>query len=245
MLELTDKIIVLTGSNGLLGKQISSVLRKQGAKVVGTDLRFDTPDPDNLILDITDETSVKEVVETTVKNYGRLDGWINNAYPRTSDWGTKIEAVPYESWRKNVDMHLNGYFLCCRTALEQMKKQKSGSLINMSSIYGSQAPDFSVYEGTEMTMPVAYSAIKGGINTLTKYLAAYYGPYNVRVNAVSPGGVFDNQPATFVQRYVSKVPLRRMASPHDIIPALCFLLSDGSGYITGQNLMIDGGWSIS
>ena len=245
MFELTDKVIVLTGSNGLLGKQIDVVLRKQGAKVIGTDLRFDKVDSDNLTMDITDEVSVKSVVDSVVKKYGKIDGWINNAYPRTSDWGKKIEAVPYESWRKNVDMHLNGYFLCCRTALEQMKKQKSGSLINMSSIYGSLAPDFSVYEGTEMTMPVAYSAIKGGINTLTKYLSAYYGPYNIRVNAVSPGGVFDNQPESFVQKYINKVPLRRMASPDDVIPVLCFLLADEAGYITGQNLMVDGGWSIS
>ena len=125
MFELTDKVIVLTGSNGLLGKQIDVVLRKQGAKVIGTDLRFDKVDSDNLTMDITDEVSVKSVVDSVVKKYGKIDGWINNAYPRTSDWGKKIEAVPYESWRKNVDMHLNGYFLCCRTALEQMKKQKS------------------------------------------------------------------------------------------------------------------------
>lgn len=245
MFELTDKVIVLTGSNGLLGKQIAAMLKKQGARVIGTDLHFDSSDSDNLTMDITEEAAVKNVVESVVRKYGKIDGWINNAYPRTSDWGKKIEAVPYESWRKNVDMHLNGYFLCCRTALEHMRKQKSGSLINMSSIYGSHAPDFSVYEATEMTMPVAYSAIKGGINTLTKYLAAYYGPYNIRVNAVSPGGVFDNQPESFVQKYISKVPLKRMASPNDVIPALCFLLADESGYITGQNIMVDGGWGIS
>jgi NAD(P)-dependent dehydrogenase (short-subunit alcohol dehydrogenase family) len=245
MLELTDKVIVLTGSNGLLGKQIGGALKKQGAKVIGTDLRFDNPDPDNVTMDITDEESVKEVVDTVVKKYGKIDGWINNAYPRTSDWGKKLEVVPYESWRKNVDMHLNGYFLCCRTALEEMKKRKCGSLINMSSIYGSVAPDFSVYEGTEMTMPVAYSAIKGGINTLTKYLASYYGPHNIRVNAISPGGIFDHQPEPFVTHYVSKVPLRRMGSPDDIIPAVCFLLADESAYITGQNIMVDGGWTIS
>lgn len=245
MFELINKIIVVTGSNGLLGKQISVVLKNQGAKVIGTDLRFDEHSSDNFIMDITDEASVKNVVGIVVEKHKKIDGWINNAYPRTADWGKKIEAVPFESWRKNVDMHLNGYFLCCRIALEQMKKQNFGSLVNMSSIYGSLAPDFSVYEGTEMTMPVAYAAIKGGINNLTKYLAAYYGPFSIRVNAISPGGVFDNQPESFVNKYVSKVPLGRMATPDDIIPALCFLLADESKYITGQNLMVDGGWSIS
>lgn len=244
MFDLSNKVIVVTGSNGLLGRKISAELKNQGAKVIGADMQFDTPHSDQIITDITDEVSVKNLVAKTVETYGKIDGWINNAYPRTSDWGKKIDVVPYESWRKNVDMHLNGYFLCSRTALEQMKNQKFGSLINMSSIYGSQAPDFSVYEGTEMTMPVAYSAIKGGINTLTKYLAAYYGPYQVRVNAVSPGGVFDNQPESFVEKYKSKVPLRRMATPDDVVPVLCFLLADETSYITGQNLMVDGGWSI-
>lgn len=244
MFDLKNKVIVVTGSNGLLGRKISAELKKQYAKVIGADIKFDSPHPDHIITDIADEVSVKNLVTKTVEKYGKIDGWINNAYPRTTDWGEKIDAVPYESWRKNVDMHLNGYFLCSRAALEQMKKQNFGSLINMSSIYGSQAPDFSVYEGTEMTMPVAYSAIKGGINNLTKYLAAYYGPHHIRVNAVSPGGVFDNQPESFVEKYTSKVPLRRMASPEDVVPVLCFLLADESGYITGQNLKVDGGWSI-
>jgi NAD(P)-dependent dehydrogenase (short-subunit alcohol dehydrogenase family) len=141
-------------------------------------------------------------------------------------------------------MHLNGYFLCCQVTLEQMKKQNHGSLINMSSIYGHLGPDFSVYAGTEMTMPAAYSAIKGAITNLTRYLASYYGPANVRVNSISPGGVFANQPESFVARYKEKVPLRRMAAANDIAAAVHFLLSDDAAYITGQNLVVDGGWSI-
>lgn len=245
MFDLKNKIVVITGSNGLLGKAIVETLKSQSVTAVGTDVRFDSAGDNNFTMDITSEESVKDIVSKIVGKYGRIDGWINSAYPRTSDWGKKVEDVPFESWRKNVDMHLNGYFLCSRTALEQMRKQGSGSLINISSIYGSLAPDFSVYEGTDMTMPVAYSAIKGGINALTKYLAAYYGPFGVRVNAVSPGGVFDGQPESFVQRYIAKVPLRRMATSGDVTAAICFLLTDDAGYITGQNLMIDGGWGIS
>jgi NAD(P)-dependent dehydrogenase (short-subunit alcohol dehydrogenase family) len=245
MFELKDKVIVVTGSNGLLGREIAGTLKGQGAIVVGADVRFDDNSDSNYVMDITSEDSVTQVISKIVSKYGRIDGWVNNAYPRTADWGKKLEDVPFESWRKNVDMHLNGYFLCSKHALEQMKKQRSGSLVNLSSIYGSLAPDFSVYEGTEMTMPVAYSAIKGGINTLTKYLAAYYGPHGVRVNAVSPGGVFADQPKSFVERYTAKVPLRRMATPRDVTTSICFLLTDEAGYITGQNLMVDGGWSIT
>ena len=244
MFELTNKVIVVTGSNGLLGKEIINVLKNQRANPIGADIRFDELCENDFVMDITNEASVKSVVDKIVDRFGRIDGWINNAYPRTADWGSKVEDVAYDSWRKNVDMHLNGYFLCSRIALEQMKRQEGGSLINMSSIYGHMAPDFTVYEGTDMTMPVAYSAIKGAITNLTRYLAAYYGPFQVRVNSISPGGVFANQPASFVKNYCNKVPLRRMTNSQDIAAAVCFLLASESAYITGQNLVVDGGWSV-
>jgi NAD(P)-dependent dehydrogenase (short-subunit alcohol dehydrogenase family) len=127
--------------------------------------------------------------------------------------------------------------------LEYMKTKEFGSLINMASIYGIQGPDFTVYEGTNMTNPVGYAAIKGGIINLTKYLASYYGQFKIRVNSVSPGGVFDNQPPAFVTNYEKKVPLKKMALPDDIAPSIVFLLSNEASYITGHNLIVDGGWS--
>lgn len=244
MFSIKDKVIVVTGGNGLLGKQMVSTFRNQGAIVIAADIYFEEKSQDDLKLDITDENSVKNGVAAIVSKYKRIDCWVNNAYPRTKDWGAKFEDIPIESWRKNVDMHLNGYFMCCQVVLEQMKKQEFGSLINMSSIYGIVGPDFTVYEGTEMTMPAAYAAIKGGLNNFTRYLASYYGPYQIRVNTVSPGGIFDNQPELFVNNYKRKVPLKRMGSPKDIVSAVNFLLSDESSYITGHNLVIDGGWSI-
>ncbi|SEA99849.1 SDR family oxidoreductase [Pedobacter hartonius] len=242
MFSIEGKVIVVTGGNGLLGKQMVSTFRANGATVIAADIYFQSQGPDDFIIDITDEISVKEAVSGIVDKYERIDGWVNNAYPRTLDWGNKLEDVPFESWRKNVDMHLNGYFLCCQVALSQMKKQGFGSFINMSSIYGSVGPDFTVYEGTEMTMPAAYSAIKGGINNLTRYLAAYYGPYQVRVNTVSPGGIFDNQPKNFVDNYNKKVPMKRMGLPKDIVSAVYYLLAEESSYVTGHNLIVDGGW---
>jgi NAD(P)-dependent dehydrogenase (short-subunit alcohol dehydrogenase family) len=140
-------------------------------------------------------------------------------------------------------MHLNGYFLCCQNVLAQMKKQNSGSFINMASIYGVVGPDFTVYEGTPIGNPAGYAAIKGGIINLTRYLASYYGKYNVRVNCISPGGIFDNQHEIFLANYNKKVPMKRMGTPEDIAPSASFLMSDESSYITGHNLIIDGGWT--
>jgi NAD(P)-dependent dehydrogenase (short-subunit alcohol dehydrogenase family) len=124
-----------------------------------------------------------------------------------------------------------------------MASSNSGSIVNIGSIYGSVGPDFNVYENTNLTMPAAYSAIKGGVINFSKYLASYYGKNNIRVNCVSPGGIFDHQPIEFVRNYESKVPMKRMGKPDDISPAVSFLLSDDSTYITGQNLIIDGGWT--
>ena len=121
--------------------------------------------------------------------------------------------------------------------------QGSGSLINMSSIYGLVGPDFTIYEGTDMTMPGAYSAIKGGLNNLTRYLASYFGKYQVRINTVSPGGIFDNQPESFVNNYNKKVPKKRMVDPKDIVSAVQYLLTDEASYVTGHNLVVDGGWT--
>jgi len=244
MFSIKNKVIVVTGGNGLLGKKMVSSFREPGAIVVAADVYFEDNSSDDFVIDITDEYSVKDVIIAIVEKYNRIDGWVNNAYPRTKDWGNKFENIPLGSWRKNVDMHLNGYFLCCQVALEQMKTQGFGSLINMSSIYGLLGPDFTIYEGSEMTMPAAYSAIKGGLNNLTRYLASYYGSYQIRINTVSPGGIFDNQPELFVNNYNNKVPLKRMGSPEDIVSAVYFLLSDQSSYITGHNLIVDGGWSI-
>ena len=244
MFSLKGKILIITGGNGLLGKAIVKSLRDAGAIVISTDINTLTNDNNNLHIDISSEDSVKLAVQYIISIYGRIDGWVNNAYPRTKDWGNKFEDVSINSWSENIDMHLNGYFICCKLVLAQFKKQGYGSLINMSSIYGILGPDFNVYEGTEMTMPVAYSAIKGGINSLTRYLASYFGPFQIRVNSISPGGIFDNQPDKFIQNYIKKVPLRRMGQPKDIIAAVHFFLSDESSYITGHNLIIDGGWSI-
>ena len=193
--------------------------------------------------DITSEESIVDSFSEIVKEEGRVDIVVNSAYPRTDDWGAKFEEIELDSWKKNIDSNLGGLFVSCRAAAEQMKRQGGGSLINLASIYGVTAPDFSIYEGTEMTMPAAYSAIKGGVISLTKYIAAYYGAYNIRANSISPGGILDGQAASFVKKYSEKTPLGRMGQAGDIVGASVYLASDASSYVTGENIIVDGGWT--
>jgi NAD(P)-dependent dehydrogenase (short-subunit alcohol dehydrogenase family) len=244
MNSLKNKVIVVTGGNGLLGKAIISYVVSCGAVAINAEINIESNLNEGIVYcDVTSELSVQTCIDEVIKQYGRIDGWVNNAYPRTSDWGNKFEDISLESWKKNVDIQLNSVFACCQLILKIMKKQQSGSIVNLSSIYGVVGPDFTVYEGTKMTTPAAYSAIKGGIVNFTRYLASYFGPHGVRVNCVSPGGIFDDQNKIFVKNYESKVPMRRMGSPEDIASAICFLLSDDSGYVTGHNLIVDGGWT--
>ena len=244
MSNLKDKIIVVTGGSGQLGTAMVNDLRIKGA----TAINFEINQSDDLIqggiqCDVTSEVSVKRALDLILKKYGRIDGWVNNAYPRTADWGSKFEEISVESWQKNVDFQLNSVFICAQKVLEIMKNQKIGSMVNIASIYGILGPDFSVYKGTEMTMPAAYSAIKGGVVNFTRYLASYYAAYGVRVNCVSPGGIFNDQNNIFVKQYENKVPMGRLGKPKEVAGPVSFLLSDESSYITGHNLIVDGGWT--
>jgi len=254
--SLKGKIAFVSGGAGLLGSEVSCALSGAGARVVILDIdrakaekvkkRINDAgfNAEYEYFDIADTENIGKTVNVLFERYRGADIWVNAAYPRTEDWGKPLEEIDVNSWRKNVDMHLNGYFFSAQKIAEHMKKQNGGSIINFASIYGIVAPDFSVYKDTKMTMPAAYSAIKGGIINFTKYLAAYYGKYNIRVNAVSPGGVYDTQPESFVSSYNEKTPLGRMANKEDIAGAIIYLASDASNYVTGHNLVVDGGWSI-
>lgn len=245
-----DKVAFVTGGLGLIGKEIVQGLSDFGASVCVADINErQMKGLKNLAavnfqpLDITSDDSIRHTLEAVIKQYKKIDILVNCAYPRTGDWGAKFEDVSFDSWKMNVNSHLGGYFLCCQKVAEQMKLQGGGSIINFASIYGIVAPDFSIYEGSTMTMPVAYSAIKGGIIALSKYLATYYAKDNIRVNCVSPGGVFDKQADKFVEKYLAKTPLGRMGTPEDMVGAVLYLASDASLYVTGHNLIVDGGWT--
>lgn len=239
---LDNKVIVVTGGNGLLGSAMIEDIRRKGGIGISADLASENSD-DNVYSDITSLDSIRETVDFISQKYGRIDGWVNNAYPRTPDWGNDFLDIDEESLDKNIKWQLNSYILCCQEVIKEMLKEKRGSIINIASIYGVVGNDFTIYEDTNINPPAAYTAIKGGLINFTRYLASKYGKEGIRVNTVSPGGIFDNQPKKFVEAYEKKVPLKRMGKPIDIAPAVSFLLSEEAKYITGQNLIIDGGWT--
>lgn len=253
---LNGKVVVICGGLGLIGWRLSIEAVNSGSNVYV----LDSAEKINHLkaghklselqgsvklkpIDLGKEATIKKTIDEIYRENGKIDSWVNAAFPRTGDWGTKFEDVPAESWRANIDNHLNGYYFCCKHAADKMRQQQAGSIVNFSSIYGIVAPDFETYSGTKMTSAAAYSAIKSGILGLTRYMASYFGPFNIRVNAVSPGGVFDNQDPQFVANYQKRCPMGRMAEPDDIVGPVMFLIDDGSKYITGHNLVVDGGWT--
>lgn len=241
---LIDKIIVVTGGCGLIGREIVADIQRKGGIVVNGDINVSTNIENGTYhLDISDDQSIRDMITAVADKYGRIDGLVNSAYPRTKDWGAFFEDINPDSWRRNVDLQMNSCFVACQAVLKVMEKQGSGSIVNIASIYGVVGNDFTLYEEYGGTSPAAYCAIKGGIINFSRYLASYYGKRNVRVNCVSPGGVFDNQHFSFVERYCAKVPMGRMGNPDDIAPAVSFMLSDEAKYVTGQNLVVDGGWT--
>lgn len=250
--NLGGRTAFVTGGLGLIGLEITSALSQAGARVVVLDVQPAAVAAAKLKLlvgdihyerfDIAQLPAIEKRLAALAKKHGGLDVFVNNAYPRTTDWGAKLPELKLASWRKNIDMHLNAYAWLSRAACQLMKK--GGSLINFGSIYGVLGPDFTVYEGTNIGNPPAYAAIKGGVINYSRYLASYFGPKGVRVNNVCPGGVFDNQNKIFVKNYSKKVPMKRMARPEEVAAAVLFLASDLSSYVTGQTLMVDGGWSI-
>lgn len=250
MIDFTGKTVVVTGGVGLIGHQVARAFLEFNASVVVADIdrgRFEQMFAGTAAsfeqFDITDPAVVRPFLEKMRRERQSVHVWINCAYPRTKDWGNFIDDVTFESWDANVRMHLGGYFWTSKNVLELMKEKRAGCVINFGSTYGMLAPNFNIYAGTGVTNPVAYSAIKGGIINLSRYLAALYGPYNVRVNCVCPSGVFNGHNDTFVSRFSDLTPLRRMAHDYELAMPVVFLASEAASYITGHALMVDGGWT--
>jgi NAD(P)-dependent dehydrogenase (short-subunit alcohol dehydrogenase family) len=257
--SLENKLVILTGGTGLIGQEAVKQLPLYGAQVVVgvrdsaaftkqmEDITYNqtVSPPVCYPLDIGREESIRAFFAKVFKDFGAVDILINNAFPRTADWQTKFEEVPAASLLKNLSDHAMGYFLCCQQAVTHMKSQQNGVILNIGSIYGEVGPHFNIYEGTSMTCPAAYSLIKGGIHTLTKYLATYLAPYHIRVNCLSPGGIRDenNQHPQFIRAYCRQTPWGRMGEPQDIIGPMIFLIAPASQYVTGMILFVDGGWT--
>jgi len=256
--DLSKKTVVVTGAAGLLGTEYSQALIKAGANLVLADLNFskckelsDILNEKNsnksipIKLDVTKQKSVKSLVMKTMKRFGSIDVLINNA----ANQGNKsirqknFENFSLSEWNKEISVNLTGVFLCCQEVGKIMRNQKSGSIINISSIYGNAAPDQTIYEKTGLNPTIAYSTTKGGIISLTKYLASYWHKHGIRVNTLSLGGVENNQDSKFIKKYSNKTMIGRMAKKEEFVDILLLLASDGSSYMTGSNVIIDGGWT--
>lgn len=261
--SLKNKTAIVTGALGLIGKEHCKALSETGANVVVTDIDgkgckefAQTLETDSIgiQIDVTNKDSLISARDKILEKFGHIDILVNNAAindmfenPKAASEQSKFENYPLELWQKSIDVNLTGVFLCSQVFGTEMAKQKSGSIINIASTYGITAPDQSLYikkDGTQdFFKPPAYSATKGGVIMFTRYLAAYWGKDNVRVNTLTPGGVENNQDEFFIEQYSKRTMLNRMAKPTDYKGALIFLASDASNYMTGANLVVDGGWT--
>ncbi len=256
-MELKNKVVIITGAAGRIGSATAEKLLKNGANVVLADIN-----QDNLVklydlllqkkigkltffkCDITLESEINALLTYTFDFFGGIHAAIHCAYPVSLGWGTKFEEIKSENLFKDLTMQLGSAIIFSQKVLEFFKYNGGGDLIHVSSIQGVQAPKFEHYEGTEMTSPLEYTAIKSGIIAITQWLAKYYANYSIRVNCISPGGIKDNQPSTFINKYRKSCTNIGLLSPDDISSCIAFLLESGSKAINGQNLIIDDGWTL-
>ncbi|MGG1664122.1 SDR family oxidoreductase [Brevibacillus sp. NRS-1366] len=246
--SLQDRVVVITGGAGRLGTRFAQAVLRHGGRVCLLDPGFTNSERVSdrelrLSVDITDPGQVKEAAEEIRRNMAPVFGLINNACLQPEGFFRPMEQYSLETWRKVMAVNLDGLFLCSQVFGGDMAKRGEGSVVNISSIYGMNGPDFSLYEDLSFNTPPSYAASKAAVLGLTRYLAAYWGSCGVRVNAITPGGVQDGQLEIFVNRYSKRTPLGRMAEKHEMDGAAIFLLSDASSYVTGHNLAVDGGWS--
>lgn len=254
---LKDKVIVVTGGAGFLGQSFARAIVQQGGIAVIADLNStaaaqiakdvvlaNSGGIEVETLDITNKESVTLLIEKLQKRHGHIDAVVNNAYPRNRNYGRKLEDVTYEDFCENVNLHLGGYFLVAQQFGLFFRKQGRGNIVNIASIYGTMTPRFEIYAGTPMTMPVEYAAIKSAVVQLTRYFAQYFKSDHIKVNSLSPGGIKNNQPEAFLKEYNAHCSLKGMLDPSDVTGALLFLLSDASQYMTGQNIIIDDGFTL-
>ncbi|MDB5385348.1 MAG: Short-chain dehydrogenase [Planctomycetaceae bacterium] len=246
--------LVTAGAGPLFGSSISQSLAEAGATVItasrsleanqefAESLRSAGHEAYGMQFDLSDPDSIRKLHRDVIDRFGRLDILVNSALTRDGHVGG-MESQNPDVWMTAAAGDFSGLFLICQQFLPDMVQQKRGSIINISSIYGVVSNDPTIYEGTTMLQPPSYTFVKAGMINFTRYLACYYGKHGVRANCISPGGYFNGQPQAFVDQYCHRVPVGRMLDNDDIQGAVVFLASDAAEYVTGLNLMVDGGWT--
>jgi NAD(P)-dependent dehydrogenase (short-subunit alcohol dehydrogenase family) len=260
LMNLQGRRALLTGATGELGHEIAATIAELGGHLLLTDrpgsnyslVKQKILDHWNVEVkcidcDLEDEDDRKNLIQEVSKNNQKLDILINNAaFVGTSSlvgWITDFEGQSIDTWRRAIELNLTAAFHLSQGCAPLLKKSDGGSIINIASIYAVNGPDYSLYEDTAMGNPAAYAVSKGGLVQLTRWLSTTLAP-NIRVNSISPGGIFRNQPTIFVERYVARTPLGRMADNEDFKGTIAYLASDLSAYVTGQNIPVDGGWTV-
>ncbi|WP_173236668.1 oxidoreductase [Legionella antarctica] len=255
---LKEKVIVITGGAGLLGAEFVSAVAAQGGiaiiadfnKEAGLNIREKISQKESrgqvdfVPINITDKSSILQAIKFVSEKYGKIDAVVNNAYPRNKNYGRALMDVEYTDFCDNMNLNLGGYFLTSQQFAAYFIQQGFGNIVNIASVYGVIAPKFEIYENTQMTMPVEYSVIKSGLIHLTKYFAKSFKGKNIRVNSLSPGGILDSQPNSFVNAYRDECINKGMLDKSDLSGSLIYLLSDMSSCVNGQNLIVDDGFTI-
>jgi NAD(P)-dependent dehydrogenase (short-subunit alcohol dehydrogenase family) len=262
--NVTGKVAVITGGAGLLGRRYADALAQAGAIPVIADVDGTLAEKlareieekyrasaRGFAVDITSKNSLEECKDRVIKEFGKVDVLINNAgisgKAEDATVAPGFEDYPLAEWEKAFAVNVTGMFLAAQVFGREMAKQERGVIVNVCSIYGILSPDQRIYEkaGAEKQFikPVSYAVSKSAILNFTRYLATYWASKNIRVNTLTPGGVFDNQDADFVKKYSERTPMGRMANPEDMVGPMLFLVSDASAYMTGANIIVDGGWS--
>ena len=252
-----EKNILIVGAAGRIGRATAKKLFSSGANLVLSDFNLKNLDSIsnnlqskysnqfNLIkTDITKEKDITELIKKAESIMGTIDGALFAAYPRSKQWGSSIENLKLKYINEDLSNQLGSAIYFSKEILEIFKKNKKGSLVHISSIYGLRAPKFGIYKNTEMISPIEYSAIKSGIISICKWLARYYSNSNIRINCVSPGGILDGQPDNFIKKYREQCTNIGMLSAEQVAEAILFLFLNNSQAINGENLVIDDGWSL-
>jgi NAD(P)-dependent dehydrogenase (short-subunit alcohol dehydrogenase family) len=254
--NLDGKAIIITGGMGLIGRAFTEACAQYFANVVIADRagtgaeeyaqelskRF-KKDMLGVSIDVSNRSDVVRLKEITLNKFGRIDGLVNCHQNKTAKFFAKFEEYTDEDWDAIVETNLKGTFLTCQIIGGYMAEKGSGSIVNMPSTYSVVAPNHNLYKGTSLGSPAAYSASKGGVMALSQYLSTYWADKGVRVNQITPHGVWNNHEKAFEKNFSEFSPMKRMSYNHEVAGALIFLLSDASSYVTGDNIRIDGGWT--